>query len=399
MKKAKTTTCRFGRIYLHILPVLVWLAAVAGVVVLLHHRSRRFEISGIAQGRIHQVSAAADCRLKVVSVELFEKVSKGQTLAVLDDTELNAQIAAIDAEIEHFRSQLVSTEDAMLAEAANLETDRFAARRRYDVDVENARLGIMELQTLIETDKVTLEDLAVDVKIATELLQKDAIAPYDLQKAQAGYNAIAKKIEENGHLLAQARQYFAQAQQRRDEFARRLPAHPSVDSTLETIRRQIIVQEKLIDQLAVQRQALRITSPADGVVIRIQVDTSRAALRRAGEGVLRRSGEIVLAGDPILVVTETEPVDIIAYVGQELSDKVKEQMAVQLIKSTEPARIAGSQVVRVSPTMELMPQQLWRNPNVAQWGRPILIKIPPGFKLLVGETVGIRTLWRATGRP
>ncbi|HUV41095.1 MAG TPA: hypothetical protein VMW23_04835, partial [Sedimentisphaerales bacterium] len=378
MKKAKTTACRFGRIYLHILPVLVWVAAVAGVVVLFRHRSQRFEISGIAQGRIHQVSAAVDCRLKVVSVELFEKVSKGQTLAALDDTELNAQIAAIDAEIEHLRSQLVSTEDAMLAEATNLETDRVAAQRRFDVDVENARLRIMELQTLIETDKITLEDLAVDVKIATQLLQKDAIAPYDLQKAQAVYNALAKKVEENGHLLAQAQHYFAQAQQRRDEFVQRLPAHPSVDNALEIIRRQIIVQEKLIDQLAVQRQALRITSPAEGVVIQIQVVTNRAALRRAGEDVLRRSGEVVLAGDPILVVAETEPTDIIAYVGQELSGKIKERMVVQLVKSTEPAQITSSQVVRVSPAMELMPQQLWRNPNVTQWGRPILIKIPPG---------------------
>lgn len=392
MKKAGNKIRWSGRWHLHILPVLVWLTVVACVVVLFRHRSQRFEILGIAQGRIHQLSAPVDSRLKIVSVELFEDVSKGQTLAALDDTQLNAQIATVHAEIEHLTAQLLSTQDTMLAEAANRQTDAIASKRRFYVDVENARLLTLELKTLIETDRVTAENLAVEVKIATELLEKDAIAPYELQKAQALYNALAKRIEENTHLLAQAKQNLEQAQQRRDEFVKYQPVHPSLDGALEIIRKQIAVQEKLIGELSAQRRALRITSPVDGRVIQIQVNANQAALRRSGENVLRRPGEVVLAGDPILVVAETEPTEIIAYVGQEQLDKVKEAMVVQLVKNTEPAQIAGSQVVCLGPTMELMPQQLWRNPNVAQWGRPMLIRIPPGLKLLPGETVGIRGL-------
>ena len=392
MKKTRTTICRTGRLHLHILHILVWLGVVACVVMLFRHRSQRFEILGIAQGRIHQVSAPVDGRLKIVSVELFEDVGKGQTLAVLDDTQLNAQITVIHAEIEHLTSQLLSTQDTMLAEAANLETDAIAAQRRFNVDVENARLRILEQKALIETDKVTLEDLAVEVKIATELLEKDIIAPYELQKAQVFYNVVAKRIEENQHLLAQAEQDLQQARRRRDEFAQRQPVHPSVDSALEIIRKQIAVQEKIIDELSVQREALIITSPVDGKVIQIQVNANQAAVRRPGEDVLRKSGEVVLAGDPILVVAETEPTEIVAYIGQEQLAKVKETMVVQLIKNTEPAQIASSQVIRLGPTMELMPQQLWLNPNIAQWGRLVLIKIPPGLKLLPGETVGIRGL-------
>jgi multidrug resistance efflux pump len=392
MKKTKTTICRFGRLHLRILPVLVWLTAVVCVVMLFRHRSQRFEVLGIAQGRMHQVSAPVDGCLKIVSVELFEDVSKGQTLAALDDIELNAQTATISAEIEHLASQLVSIKDTMLAESTNLETDRVAAQRRFNVDVENARLRILQVRTELETDKVTAEDLAVEVKIAAELLEKDAIAPYELQKAEALYNVVAKRIEENQHLLAQTEQDLQQARRRRDEFAKRQTVHPSVDSALEIIRKQIAVQEKLIAELSVQREALRIRSPVDGTVVQIQIRANQAALRRPGEDVLRKPGEVVLAGDPILVVAETEPTEIVAYIGQEQLAKVKETMVVQLIKNTEPAQIASSQVIRLGPTMELMPQQLWRNPNIAQWGRPILIKIPPGLKLLPGQTVGIRGL-------
>ena len=392
MKKTETTSRRFGQVYLHILPILVWLAAVACVVVLFRQRSQRFEVLGIAQGRVHQISALVDSRLKIVSVKLFEDVSKGQILATLDDTLLNAQIATIQAEVENLTSQLLSIQDTMLAEASNLETDLVASQRRYNVDAENARLRILEQKALVEPDKVMLEGLAVEVKIATELLEKDAISPYELQKAEALYNNLAKKIEINQHLLVQAEQDYEQALNRRDEFAQRQSVHPSVDNALEPIRKQIAVQERLINELSVQREALKITSPVDGTVIQIQVNSNQTVLLRPGEDVLRKPGEVVLAGDPILVVAETEPTEIVAYIGQEKLAKVKETMVVELIKNTEPAQIASSQVIRLSPTTELIPPQLWRNPNIAQWGRPVLIKIPPGLKLLPGETIGIRGL-------
>ncbi len=392
MRKRRSTICRFGRLHLRFLPILVWLGAVACVVILFRHRSQRYEVLGIAQGRMHQVSAPADNRLKIVSVELFENVSKGQILATLDDTQLSAQMATVRAEIEHLASQLLSLENTMLAEAANLETDAIASQRQYSVDVAGARLRILEQRALIETDKVMLEDLTLEVKIATELVEKDAIALYELQKAETLYNALAKKIEENRHLLAQAEQDLQQARQRRDEFAQRQPVHPSVDIALDTIRKQITVQEKLIAELSVQREALKITSPTDGVVAQIQINSNQMTSRRAGEDVLRKPGEFVSAGDPILVVAETEPTEIVAYVNPQQLAKVKESMVVRLVKSTAPAQIASSQVTRLGPAMELMPQKLWTNPNIAQWGRPILIKIPPGLKLLPGEIIGIRGL-------
>lgn len=390
MKKTKITIYRSSSLHRHIMPILVWLGAVACVFVLFRHRSQKFEVLGIAQGRMHRISAPVDSQLKIVSVELFDNVRKGQMLAVLDDSHLNAQMATIGAEIEHLTSQLVSIQDTMLADATNRQTDAIASQRRFYIDVENARIRMLEQKTLIETDKVAAEDLAVEVKIAAELLEKKAIAPYELQKARAMYNVVAKRIEENQYLLTQSEQDLQQALQRRDEFARHQTVHPSINTALETIRKQIAIQEKRIVELSVQRQALRIISPVDGRVVKIQIRANQMTSQRSGEDVLRKPGEVVLAGDPILVIAETEPTEIVAYVGQGQLAKVKETMVVQLIKNTEPVQIASSQVIRLSPTMELMPQQLWRNPNIAQWGQAILIKIPPDLKLLPGETMGIR---------
>ncbi len=376
----------------HLFSVLVWTGTVAGVVGLFFYRSQRFEVLGLAQGQVHEVAATCDGQLKIVSVQLFDRVSKGQIVAMLDDELLNAQITTISAEIERLMAELISTQDLLLAEAANRQTGWVVDSRRFSIDVEGAKLRILELRTLLETDRVMLEDLAVEVKIAQELLETHAIAPYELQKAEAVYNTLAKKIEENQHLLAQTESDLEQAQQRRYEFARHQPAHPFVNSALEPIRKAINVQEKLIDELLAERKALTIRSPIDGVVVQIQLRRNQAVLRRPGEGVLRRPGEAVLAGEPILVVAEATPREIIAYASEDQVNQIREGMMVELIKDRKPAQIAQSQVTYVGPVVEQMPLRLWRNPNIPEWGRPFLVKVPPQMKLTPGELVGIRRL-------
>jgi len=392
MKRIALNNCRLARLQLHIIPILVWLAALAGVVCLFRYRTERFELVGLAQGQIRQVAAPCDWRLKVVTVELFEPVKKGEILAMLDDEQLNAQTATISAEIERLMAELISTQEKMVAEASIRENDWVAAMRRFYVDAEQCRLRILGLKTVLETDRITLLDLALEVKIADELLKKDAIAPYDLQKAQTSYDALSKKIEENQNLLEQAEKDLNEALQRRDEFAKRRPNHPPVDSALEPIRKAITVQEKLIAELMVKREALTIKSPLDGVVVQIQPRRNEALLRRPGEAFLRRPGEFVQAGEPIMAITEADPSEIIAYAGEMEGSEIQAGKAVQLFKSSLPPQVTSSQVTHVGSTIEIMPERLWRTPNTPQWGRPIVITIPPGIKLVQGETVGIRGL-------
>ena len=405
MKMISPTSYLF-RLRRHLLPIVVWLSAVACVVGLFTHRSRRFEIVGIARSQIRQIAVNCPARLKTVHVQLFDSVKKGQTVAVVNTVldneqprvELQAQLEPILAEIEHLAAQLVPTQDDLLAEKADRENTRLSDSRRFSVDVENARVQILNLRSQIASDRIILEDLAMEAKIVRDLLEQDAVAPYELEKTQVQYNALAKKIEENEHLLEQAKSDLEQNQQRWDEYARSHPFHPSVDDALEVIRKQIGVQERLMDGLLAQlealksREALELKAPIDGVVIPVQQRANEVRLLRPGEKILRRPGEVVVAGDPILAIAEARPSEIIAYVGDRQLGQVEEKMLVELIKDREPPQIATSQVTHVGPTMELMPERLWLNPNIPQWGRPVVIEVPEGLELIPGEMVGIRRL-------
>jgi len=214
-----------------------------------------------------------------------------------------------------------------------------------------------------------------EIDIENNLLQKGAItAKYNLAKAQAQYDTLAKIIEENQNLLDQARLDFAKAGKRLADFKEQELIYATVEVALGPIRKAINIQEKQIEELVLQSSTLILKSPFEGVVSQIFI----------------RAGEAVLPGVPILTIIETTPTEIVAYTDEKQTDSLREGQRVELIKSGTEPKVAYSQVVSVGPAIELMPERLWRTPNVPQYGRPLLIKIPPELKLIPGEMVGVR---------
>ena len=262
----------------------------------------------------------------------------------------------------------------------------------------NLESGWEMLEALILSEPTIMDarrqQLELDMKVASAQSVRDQndTAYYEVQKAKLEQAALAKKIQENQRLLEQTETGLNQAQQRRDEFAQRQPQYLSTDDTLEVLRRAIKVQELRVGELLARREPLVLKAPIDGVVSQIL----RRPVRRTGEGVvrqmIRRSGEIVATGEPILTISDKEPSEIISYISEEQLAWVRAEMTVQLVKETEPPQIASSKVTYLGPIMEVMPQRLWLVPDMPQWGRPILIEIPLGMKLLPGEIVGIKGL-------
>jgi len=394
------------RLRLHLLPILVWLGAVACIIGLFSRRTQRFEIVGMARSPVVHVSVNCEARLKTVSVKLFENVKKGQTVAIVNTVldneqpriQLQTQLDAILAEIQHLSAQLVPTQENLMAEESDRVTSHIARMRTFETDIESARIQILSLRSQIASDRIVLDDLAMEAKIVRNLVEQKALAPYEQEKAQVQYNALAKKIDENDNQLEQAKSDLLQAQQRRDQYAKSLPFNPSVDDALDVIRKQIAVQERLTDGVLAQLEALKarenleLKAPIDGVVIPIQQQANEALMLRPGEKIMGRPGEAVTAGEPIIAIAQVRPSEIIAYIGERLLGQVEENMPVELIKGREPPQIARSQITQIGPTMELMPERMWSYPNMPQWGRPVLIEIPEGLELIPGEMIGIRRL-------
>lgn len=390
-KRASTGNHMLKRSYLrHLVPVTVWLLAVAGVVWLFHQQSQRFEVLGIVQGEMREVATNCPGRLTSVSVELYDHVTEGQVVAVVDtvldneysDQELRAQLSTTTARIEHLMAQMIPTQEDAVLNRTDRETDRIADLRQFAGDVDSARLRVLELKAQIATDRMALNELAGQIRMTQGLVEKEAVAPIQLENLKSQHEALAATLAENEDLLNQAEVNLDKAQQRLEEFASQQPLHPDEDSRLEVIRKAIKVEERQMEEVSAQlaalaqRRSIELTSPFDGVVSQI----------------LKREGETVTAGDPIMMIVRGLPSVVIGYARQDQIGLLREDMVVDIIKTRDPAQIASTRVIFVGPTVEQQPALLWSNPNFPQWGLPFKVEIPQGFTVVPGEVVGIRGL-------
>ena len=377
---------RNSRLFLRVLPVLVWLAAVAGVVGMFHHRAGQFELVGIADAEVHDIGTNTRARLISVNVQLFNKVSKGDPVAVVntlaDDERIEAQKAVIKAEINHLDAQLKEIRKNYEALVFNQESEWWAERRAFTADVVAATARVVDTNAIVENDQATLKELHEEIEAFR--MENGAnfaadISLYNKMKTmKRNHDRLAEKIERDKGLLVTYEEELEKAKIRENKYVTYRP-HAGTDPN-EAQRVIFLAKEALerqLDELEERQREIVITAPCDGYISSIN----------------SQIGEIAILPDfPILSITEEHPSSIIAYVNENLAGHFTANKEVEIVKGSEPKQIGKSVITYIGPRVEQLPTRLWRNPTVPQWGRLMQIEIPMRMKLIPGELVGIRVL-------
>jgi multidrug resistance efflux pump len=341
---------------------------------------------GIAQPQVRQVAATCDGRLISVPVQLFDKVKKDDIVAeltvVLDDEHIDTQVKTLEAEMDHIEAQLRELRRNYEAEVFNRRSEWWAEMRAFMADVVTSRLRIFELNATIENDKIALANQDHEIRAFTRdnqgVLDTDIRKYNELKAMKANRVTLEKKIEEHGKLLLKYQKELDDAMYRKEVYdVNFLPAFGTEpNEAQDVIRKAKAVLQRKMDELLARREKLVLKAPCDGYISQIP----------------SRPGEAVMQGAEILSIAEEDTRVIIAYADEGVVGELATGKEVEIVKDSEPEQIAWSQITYVGPAVEQLPQRLWRNPNFPQWGRPMLIDIPPGLKLIPGELVGIRGL-------
>ena len=376
---------RRSRLYLRALPVLVWLGAVLCVVGLFRHRAARFEVVGLARPEVRQVAATCRARLISVPVQLFGKVKAGDTVAVLsvvlDDERIDAEMATIQADINLVEAQLTELRENYVAEVFNRDSEWWAEMRAFTADVVAATARIVDANAILENDQAMLEERNKAIRRFTfenqAKLGTDISTYNKLQEMKENRDDLARKIERDKGVLDKYKKLLEEAEQRKKKYEDCFPVtgtDPNEAQRVIDLAKEALERRK--DVLRARREKVVLTAPCDGYVSDIP----------------SRVGEAVMQGVEILSIAEEKPRVIIAYASEAVVGQLKIGKRVEVVKGSERPQKGPSEVTYIGPAVEQMPARLWRNPNFPQWGRPMLIEIPPGMKLIPGEMVGIKGL-------
>ncbi|MBN2492253.1 MAG: HlyD family efflux transporter periplasmic adaptor subunit [Planctomycetes bacterium] len=362
------------------LPVLVWLGAIALVAVLASRRMVRVDAVGIAEVRHAVVTSLADGCLKFLNHDLYEPVRAGAVVAGLDEAPILAELETIRAEIARLRAELRAEEERLRVAAEEAAAARGTQARRFAWDLENAELDLLDRRLTDEVDRVERERLTLLLERYSQLVETGGVSAAEVDEVRLQREAVVKRIEHNVQNLAAARA-------RRDAAAARArmapvaAAEPAVDTLLEPLRRATAVQEAEIERLGLTRQALLLRAPLDGVVSQV----------------LHRSGEAVVAGDPILLIADPRTTRVVAHIPERTRHlDIRPGDTVELVRRRTPVEVLEAKVIRVGPAVEEIPIQERRNPTLVEWGRPVLIAASE-LELCPGETVDVRIPKRSGG--
>jgi multidrug resistance efflux pump len=380
------TGLRNSRLFLRFLPVLVWLGAVAGVAGLFHRRIAQFEVVGIANAEVHDVGTNTRARVISVPVQLFTKVTKGDPVAVvstvLDDERIEAAKAVIQAEIKSTGAQRTELRKNYEAEIYNRQSEWWAELRAFTSDLVAARLRIQDVNSAIENDRAMLNKILLDNRNFWEEnaanFGTDITLFNKYKTMEASRKTLEEKIKRDTLKLANNKKELEDAKDRRERYIKYQP-QPGIDPNEAQHITDLIVAalQQELNELEERQRELVLTAPCDGFVSNINTQV----------------GEVVILPDfPVVAITEEKPSSIIAYVSENMLGHFAGRKEVEIIKGSVPKQIGRSEIINVGPRVEQLPQRLWRNQAIPQWGRAVQIEIPIDMKLLPNELVVVRVL-------
>jgi multidrug resistance efflux pump len=295
--------------------------------------------------------------LAQLDVTRFQKVKTGDPVGqvlVTDPRILASSLSVIQAEIEALRisMQPMARQQHTAMEYSGLQLDWMRQRAQLAMARVNFQLAEAELKR-------------------TEALYKDKIVSQRAyEQAKAAQDRYNSEVTELSRIVDEQGKEFAQSQ---------LTNTPSLSQ---------INDQSLRAAIAVQESKLRLT----------EAELSPITLRATADGmvnvIFHRTGEAIIAGEPIITIAAFNPIRIVGYIRAPIMNEPAVGTRVE-VRSRGPNREVGfGNIVEVGTQLETVSPVLAgpvKFGNI-ELGLPISVSLPSNLKIRPGELVDLTLL-------
>lgn len=339
------------------IPVIVFLVGLAGVGLLWNKNLVPSNIVGEVQGTTANVSSTVAGLLTDLKVDQFDRVTKGQPLAkvsTMSPENMEAALAVIRADLKVTRARMIQDQ------------------QRNDLNYQQTRMDLLGQRIELATAKIRLQQAESEFERVSKLF-RDKIAPEGVgpRDGVVGYevalrdrDALRIEAEQKAKLISDLEQTLRELQ----------PSTLSYQNPL--------VNDAINDAISAQEEQLRRTEGS-------------TALRAPMDGIVsivsRRSGENIVAGEPILTISSERAERIIGFIRLPISYEPKVGDAVEIRTRGSNAQKASATIQKVGSRMELFTQPLRVRGFAAaqERGLPILVNLPESLNVYPGEIVDL----------
>lgn len=317
----------------------VYVTMVLGFLVLIpvarHYQQRPTEFYGIAEDPDIDLSIEHAAFLRQVLVTEGEAVGAGQSLAILERTNLPYLKASLEQERKRLEAEAQALRQDDRSKRERLEQDRALALFKVDNEIAQLEAEQARNQDLLnEIQNIPLtETTTTDPEVtALQAERQEVTKPYDVQLEQL----------------------------QKDQQAQ-----------LAVIRARLDKIAVELEELQRQGNALTLRAPVRGIIGRIHFVP----------------GEQLRPGEIMLNIYLEHPTQVTTYIPEGLLTDLNLGDVLQVQSIQESDYMIDGTVTSLGNKIRELPVRMRRDPTVQAWGREVRLQIPSANKLMQGERV------------
>ena len=279
-----------------IVPFGLFLAATAGVLILWRQNIASPNFEGEVEAVRSAVSSPKAGRLSQSTVSRLQRVHAGDVIGQVITTDpqiLQSSLAVIQAEIQLLR--------------VNLQP--IMGQQRYALNYDHMRLDWMDQRAQLASDRVRAQLAETELRRTQELFNEKIVSEALLDAARSAKESLEAELKEREVLVTEQEKRLEELNLGDIGSANRAQSSPE-----DILRASIKVQEQKLRLTEVELSPINLTVHMDGMVAIIH----------------HRSGEAILAGEPIVTLTALKSDRILGYVRQPLAFQPRIGMKVEV---------------------------------------------------------------------
>jgi multidrug resistance efflux pump len=341
---------------IRLVPVVFFLCVVAAVFYLWRTHVHPITVVGQVETNTAQVISVQDGTLTELTVDLLDRVCKGQVIG---------RVAVTDPELAQAALEAIAWD--LRVTKARMDLDKVRNLDSYS----RLRLDLLTEQTALALAQIRVRQAEAEYQRAQELY-KQGLIPAGVGAAPGA--ALGVEVAERDRNML------------REEIAHRTKTIAQLEAELQLLElvgatnvstRDPVIEEAIRahqEQLTLQTSPQKLKAPIDGVV----------------SAVLKRPGEKVIRGMPVVTITPLTSERIVAHIRQPLGRLPTTNDLVRIRTRGSPRQTATAPILKVGTQLEpIDPYLLSPDGTRHELGLPLLVSIPPGLKLRPGEYVDL----------
>jgi HlyD family secretion protein len=333
-------------------PFAVWLLAIVAAVFLYFHGGQFGGMSGVVQVVRENVAPLETARVKTIAVVVGQRVKKGDVLATMDTTILDAEMAV----------------------------ERLQVERQFALAVSRAESDLRDLQIRQAESAGELEVLNAEVARLDELLSKHLIDAQTVARLRARQQALTRSMEFYPGMVINLERDLARMSARQGAITAQLDSDTNIVAELpEGLRTEVDVSRNRLGLLDLRREAYVLRAGADGIVSEL----------------VREPGNVVSAGTPIMTVVVDAVRQVVGFLPEANARDISVGMIAYLRSTSGRGAIVQARITALLPDIAALPTRVSPFPTQVYRGRRVVLVPTEPDDFLPGESVSIelQTPW------